>query len=228
MEPLTFGRIQIAVPDLNEPDLHLSRVQSLEADRGTVQDFHYADTELRALDLADTQLVTGLISNLSVARVQFQAVNLHAVELEACDLGSARWADSKLTRVSFRNCKIMGAALDGLTLDDVLFEKCKLDYTAFTKFRATGSVVFSGCSLTEASFTECDLTDAVVRDCTLRDTEFNPGRYQRLDLRDNDLSNVRGAASLGRVLIDRAQQVELGQALTAELDVTYGDDLDTP
>ncbi|MEU2852390.1 pentapeptide repeat-containing protein [Streptomyces syringium] len=228
MEPLTFGRVQITVPDLNEPGLYLSRVQSLEADHSTIQDFRYADTELRALDLANTQLITGLITNLNAARVQLQAVNLHAVEVDTCDLGTARWTDSKLTRAAFRNCKIMGAVLDGLTLDEVLFEKCKLDYTAFTKVRATGPVVFSGCSLAEASFTGCDLADVVVRDCTLRGTEFNPGRYQRLDLRDNDLSSVRGVASLGRVLIDRAQQVELGQALTAELEVTYGNDLGTP
>ncbi|MEU5428505.1 pentapeptide repeat-containing protein [Streptomyces olivoreticuli] len=228
MEPLTFGRVQITLPEFSEPGLYLSRIQSLEAGRGTVQDFHYADADLRALDLADTQLITGRITNLRTARVQFQAVNLHSVEVDACDLGSAQWTESKLTRVVFRNCKIMGAALDGLTLDDVLFEKCKLDYTAFSKVRATGPVVFFGCSLPEASFTDCDLADAVMRDCTLRDTEFVRGRYQHLDLRGNDLSTVRGVAALSCVLIDHAQQADLGQALVTELDVTYGDDPDSP
>lgn len=225
MDTRTFGRVQLTLPDLHEPGLYLSRVQRLESQRGTVQDFHYTDVDLRDLDLSDTQLITGRITQVRAVRVQLQAVNLHSVEIDTCDWGSAHCAEGKLTRVVFRNCKIMGAALEGLVLDDVLFENCKFDYTTFTKIRATGAVVFSGCSLSEASFTDCNLTNAVVSDCTLRATEFGPGRYQRLDLRGNDLSGVRGVASLGRVLIDRAQVAELAQALVTELDVTYGEDL---
>ncbi|WP_058045785.1 pentapeptide repeat-containing protein [Streptomyces roseifaciens] len=226
MDHLLFGRARIVVPDLAEPGLYLHRVQSLERAHGSVQDFHYADADLRDLDHADVQLITGRITNLHTARLRLERVNLHSVEIDACDLGSARWTESKLTRVVFRHCKLLGAALDGLTLDHVLFESCKLDFTAFTKVRAVGPTVFSRCSLSEATFTDCDLSDAVLSDCTLRNTEFNPGRYQRLDLRGNDLSAVRGAASLSRVVIDRSQQTELGQALMAELHVTYSDDLE--
>ncbi|MCF3107106.1 pentapeptide repeat-containing protein [Streptomyces roseoverticillatus] len=224
MESRTFGRIKITPPGLTEPGLYLSRVESLESGRGTVQEFQYADANLRELDLAGTQLITGRITGLRAARVRFEAVNLYGVELDACDLGSAQWTGSKLTRVVLRHCKIMGAALDDLVLDDVLFDRCKLDYTDFTKVRVAGPVAFSGCGLTEASLTDCDLSDAVMRGCTLRDTEFGRGRYQGLDLRDNDLATLRGVASLNRVLIDRAQQDQLAQALMAELDVTYGDD----
>ncbi|MEU1671870.1 pentapeptide repeat-containing protein [Streptomyces roseifaciens] len=226
MNHLTFGRVRIAVPDLTEPGLRLPRVQSLESVRGSVQDFHYADADLRDLDLTGVQLITGRITSLHTARLRLEWADLHSVEIDACDLGSARWTDSKLTRVVFRHCKLMGAALDGLTFDHVLFESCKLDYTAFNKVRAVGPTVFSRCSLSEATFNDCDLSDTVLSDCTLRNTEFNPGRYQRLDLRGNDLSAVRGAASLSRIVIDRSQQAGLGQALVAELDVTYGDDLE--
>ncbi|WP_424889672.1 pentapeptide repeat-containing protein [Streptomyces sp. XH2] len=228
MESRALGRIKITLPDLTEPGLRLSLVESLESGRGTVQEFQYADAHLRELDLAGTRLITGRITGLRAARVRFEAVNLHCVQLDACDLGVARWTGGKLTRVAFRNCKIMGAVLDDLVLEHVLFDRCKLDYTAFTKVRAAGPVAFSECGLTEASLTDCDLSDAVMRDCTLRDTEFGRGRYRGLDLRDNDLGALRGVASLNRVLIDRAQQDQLAQALMAELDVTYGDDLNVP
>ncbi|MFI7104165.1 pentapeptide repeat-containing protein [Streptomyces sp. NPDC050161] len=226
MQTRTFGRLQLTLPALDEPGLYLSNVTSLESGRGHVQDFQYTDASLRALDLADTQLITGRITNLRASRVQLQSVNLHAVDFDSCDLGSVQWSESKLSRAVFRNCKIMGADLASLALDDVLFENCKLDYTAFSRIRATGPVVFTGCSLAEASFTGCDLSNTVIRECSLRETEFRSGRYHDLDLRDTDLSTVRGITHLKGITIGRAQQPQLTQALLTELAVTYGDGID--
>ncbi|MEU1422981.1 pentapeptide repeat-containing protein [Kitasatospora sp. NPDC005751] len=223
MDTRTFGRVRVTLPDL--ADGYLSNVTSLENSRGTVQGFHYADADLRDLDLAHAQLITGRIGSLRAARVRLEDVRADSVEFDGCDLGSAQWADSKLSRVVFRNCKIMGANLAGLTLDNVIFENCKLDYSVFEQVRATGPVVFSRCVFSEAVFTGCDLTGAVLEDCTLRATEFGRGVYKDVDLRGNDLSGVRGVANLARVVIDHAQQVDLGRALTVELAVTWGDDL---
>ncbi|MFE2722469.1 pentapeptide repeat-containing protein [Kitasatospora sp. NPDC059327] len=223
METRTFGRVRVTLPGL--ADGYLSNVTSLENSRGTVQDFRYADADLRDLDLAHAQLITGRIGNLRAARVRLEDVRADSVEFDGCDLGSAQWVDSKLSRVVFRNCKIMGANLSGLTLDNVIFESCRLDYSAFEQVRAAGPVAFSRCVLSEATFTGCDLTRAVLEDCTLRAAEFGRGTYKDVDLRGNELSGIRGAANLARVIIDRAQEADLGQALTAELAVTWGDDL---
>ncbi|SOB81658.1 pentapeptide repeat-containing protein [Streptomyces sp. 1331.2] len=222
----TFGRVTVTLPRLDEPGLYLSNVTSLDSARGIVQDFQYGDTELRDLDLTDTSLITGRVSGLRADRVQFDKVRLDSVEFDTCDLATARISDSKLSRAVFRNCKIMGANLTGLTLDNVLFENCKLDYAGFEQVRATGPVAFSKCVLTEASFTGCDLGGTVLDACALRLAEFGRGKYQGLDLRGNDLTSLRGVANLARVIIDRAQQAELAEALIAELDVTFGDTLD--
>ncbi|MDI3420397.1 pentapeptide repeat-containing protein [Streptomyces luteolus] len=228
MDSRTIGRITLNLPDLSGPGLYLSNVQSLEGGRGVLQDFHYTGAELRSLDLADAQLVTGRISGLRAGRVQMEQLRLHSVEFDSCDLGSATWSESKLSRVAFRQCKLMGATLSDLTLDHVLFDGCRLDYATLEAVRATGPVAFSNCILTEVSLTGCDLTDAVLDSCTLRLTEFGKGRYKGLDLRGNDLSSVRGVAHLAKVVIDHSQQADLAQALITDLDVTYGEDLDHP
>ncbi|MGW6407833.1 pentapeptide repeat-containing protein [Streptomyces vinaceus] len=220
----TFGRTTITLPELDEPGLYLSNVDSLDSTRGTVQDFAYGDADLRSLDLAEAQLVTGRIAGIRAKRVEFEQVNIHGVEIGDSEFGSARWTESKLTRVHVRDCKLMGAALDGLVLDDVLFEGCKFDFAAFEKIRVTGPVAFIGCVLTEASFTDCDLSDVVFTDCTLRLTEFGTGRYRNTDLRENDLSAIRGVAHLAKVRIDPGQQSDLAEALVSELDITIGDD----
>ncbi|GHH70707.1 hypothetical protein GCM10018793_05160 [Streptomyces sulfonofaciens] len=120
----------------------------------------------------------------------------------------------------------MGARMEDVILDNVLFERCKLDYSTLTGVRAAGPVIFSQCSLRETTFTTTDLGRALFDACNLRQAEFDGGRYRGLDLRGNDLSQLRGIASLKQVIIERAQTLQLAEALAAELDVTYGEDLD--
>ncbi|WP_405979050.1 pentapeptide repeat-containing protein [Streptomyces sp. NBC_00158] len=220
----TFGRITVATPDLDEPGLYLTNVDTLDSPRGTIQDFTYGDADLRSLDLVDAQLITGRVTGLRSRSVGLESLNLHAVEITGSDLGSARWSDSKLTRVLVRECKLMGAALERLVLDNVLFEGCRFDYATFERVRATGPVAFVGCSFTEAAFTDCDFSGAVFTDCTLRLTEFGVGRYRDTDLRGNDLSAVRGVANLSKVRIGPGQEAELAEALVNDLDVSIGDD----
>ncbi|MFD7861342.1 hypothetical protein [Streptomyces sp. NPDC059783] len=66
----------------------------------------------------------------------------------------------------------------------------------------------------------------VRRACDLRLTEFDGGKYRGLDLRGNTLSQLRGLGSLKQIVIDQAQTLQLAEALAAELDVTFGEDLD--
>ncbi|WP_236240516.1 pentapeptide repeat-containing protein [Streptomyces sp. CC228A] len=223
MASRTFGHVTVTTPDLDEPGLYLSQVDTLDSPRGIVQDFSYGNADLRALNLRDAQLITGRITGVQAKHVELEAVTLHGVEISGAHLGTARWSGSKLTRVHLRDNKLMGAALDGVVLDDVLFENCKLDFATFRKVRATGPLAFVGCVLTEATFTDCDLSAAVFRGCTLRLTEFGTGRYRDTDLRENDLSALRGISNLTKVRIDPGQQADLTEALMAELDITLGD-----
>lgn len=224
MTARTFGNVTVTTPELDEPGLYLRAVDTLDSPRGTVQDFAFGEADLRSLDLTDTQLITGRITGLRSKRVEFESLNLHGVEITGSDLGSAHWNASKLTRVHIRDTKLMGAALEGLVLDDVLFEGCKFDYATFEKVRATGPVAFIGCVLTEATFTDCDLSDVVFSDCQFRLTAFGAGRYRDTDLRENDLSQIRGVTNLAKVRIDPGQQAHLAEALVNELDITIGDD----
>ncbi|MFE2128650.1 pentapeptide repeat-containing protein [Streptomyces amritsarensis] len=224
MTTRTFGHVTITLPELGDSGRYLSRVDTLDNPRGVVQDFTYGDADLRTLELTDTRLTTGRITGLHTKQAEFEALTLHRVEITGSDLGPARWSDSKFTRVHVQDSKLMGAALDGLVLDDVLFEKCRFDYATFENLRAAGPVVFVGCTFAEAAFTSCDLTDVMFSDCTLTLTEFGTGRYRGTDLRGNDLRTVRGITNLAKIRIDHDQQIQLAEALVNELDITLGDD----
>ncbi|MFD7509376.1 pentapeptide repeat-containing protein [Streptomyces sp. NPDC059853] len=225
METRTIRRTSVTLPELDRPDLYLSHVTSLEGGRGRLEEFHYAGGDLRDLDLADTHLLDGRVTGLKARRVQLEKIRVDAVEFAGCDLSSLRWADSRVSRTVFRDCRLMGAALEGVTLDHVLFESCKIDYGTFTRVRAVGPVIFVNCSLREVTFTAADLGAALIDDCDLRLTAFEGGKYRGLDLRGNDLSQVRGLSSLRGIVIDHSQASQLTEALTAELDITFGEDL---
>ncbi|MFE4176881.1 pentapeptide repeat-containing protein [Streptomyces sp. NPDC056909] len=225
MDTRTIRRTSVTLPTLNEPGLYLSDVTSLGGGRGQVTRFHYAEADLRDLDLADTHLLDGRITGVKARRTRLEKLRVDSVDFTGCDLSSLRWTDSRISRAVFRDCKLMGATLEDVTLDNVLFENCKLDYGTFARVRAAGPVIFARCSLRETAFVAADLGAALIDDSDLRLTEFDGGKYRGLDLRGNDLSQVRGLNSLKQIVIDRAQSLQLAEALTAELDVTFGEDL---
>ncbi len=130
----------------------------------------------------------------------------------------------KLSRTRFDGCRLLGARFENVAMDHVVFSDCRLDYALLERVRATGPVLFVRCSLREAEFRGCDLARSLFDDCDLGLTDFGPGGYRGCDLRGNDLSGIRGAHHLSRVVIDRAQLIQLAEALAADLEVSFGDD----
>ncbi|WP_416873479.1 pentapeptide repeat-containing protein [Kitasatospora sp. SC0581] len=219
-----YGRTTITLPDLDD-DPYLGVIASPPRPGSTVTEFRYTDQDIRDLDLTEADLRNGILHNVSTQRTTIENVRFSSVQITACDLGALHLSGSKASRTLFRGCRLMGSAITGAVLDNVLFENCRLDYATFDRIRASGPLVFDRCVLTEAAFTGCDLTDVVLRDCTLLATAFGTGTYKGLDLSGSDLSAVRGVGNLREAVVSRAQQLQITDALLAELNVTYSEDL---
>lgn len=223
-----MGRIKIRHTSVDLPgfdeDTVLEPVSSLGPDTRLVCDFEFGDATLAALDLAEARVLHGKIRGLRAERATITATRVDSVEFTGCDLSSLRWTGGKISHVLFDACKLLGARFEGVTVEHVVFTGCKLDYAVFDQIRATGPVAFARCSLREAALVGCSLTGSLFDDCDLRPTDFGPGNYRGCDLRDNDLSALTGASNLRRVIIDRVQTMQLGEALAAELEMTFGDD----
>jgi uncharacterized protein YjbI with pentapeptide repeats len=111
-------------------------------------------------------------------------------------------------------------------LENVVFEHCKLDYATLTNVSARGPVILRECSLSSATLTGCDLSHSALEGCSLTGTEFAHGTYRGMDLRGNDLSALSRVGNLKNIIIDHGQSYELAAALAADLEVTFGDDLE--
>lgn len=222
MDRLTIRNTVAELPFF-DPDTELTPTDSLDS-KDMTSAFIYEGAHLRSLDLNAVKLITGRVRDVHAARAEFTGVRMDSVEFSGCDFSSLSWTDSKLTRVRFTNCKMLGAELTGLTLDNVVFANCKLDYAALNSIKASGPVVFFGCSLAEAELESCDLSTTAFDGCSLRLTEFGRGTYERCDLRENDLSAVRGVSNLSRVVIDRGQVIQLAEALVTDLQIDFRED----
>jgi uncharacterized protein YjbI with pentapeptide repeats len=223
MGQLTIRQTSAELPVLDaEPALE--PLPRLGAGTRLAADFQFADATVDALELTNAQLLHGRIRMLKAGTASIAGTRMDSVEFTGCDLSSLRWQDGKLSRVRFDACRFLAARFQGVTMEHVVFTGCKLDYAVLDQIRAAGPVVFAGCSLREAELTGCSLAGAAFDGCDLRLTGFGAGNYRRCDLRGNDLSALIGAASLEHVIIDRAQTTQLGEALAAQLKMTFGDE----
>lgn len=222
METLTIRDTRVALPSVD--DSELQSVSSIDTIGDPVSYFDYRDQSVRLLELLDGRLHDGRIEKVSTERTHIDGVRLSSVEISDCDLSSLVITDSKLSRVRFTDCRFLGARLSAVTLEEVVFDRCRLDYATFTQVIAKGSVVFIGCTLTEAEFDRCDLGRVAFSDCRLNATNFGPGTYRGVDLRENDLSSILGVVNLRQAVIADRQVIELANALVADLDLTFGED----
>jgi uncharacterized protein YjbI with pentapeptide repeats len=224
MKQLTIRETSAELPVLPE-EAHLGRVESLGAQGAALSRFELAGTRVRALDVKDVHLADGRVRAVRAESAHLKGVTARSVEFAGCELGGLRWTGGKLSRTRFDDCKLLAARFENVTLEHVVFSDCKLDYALLSQVRVTGPVLFIRCSLREAEFRGCDLARSLFDDCDLELADFGPGGYLRCDLRGNDLSAIRGAHHLRRVVIDRAQLPQLAESLAADLEVSFGDDL---
>jgi uncharacterized protein YjbI with pentapeptide repeats len=226
MRQLTIRGASAELPEV-PPEPELTRLNSLAGQRGLVSCFSVTPATsavVSAFNAGNLQLLDGVVSAVRAETAAVSGVSTRSVEVTGCDLGLLRWTGGTISRTRFAGCRLLGARFESVTLDHVIFSDCQLDYAVLDQVRAKGPVLFSGCSLREAEFRGCDLTRALFDDCQLTLTEFGPGRYQGCDLRGNDLSAVLGTQRLQRVTLDQAQVLQLGVALAAELEVSFGDE----
>jgi uncharacterized protein YjbI with pentapeptide repeats len=225
MGQITIRGLSVDLP-ARDADSELDAVPTLGKSAGLISGFEYSGARLPALELTDVTLVTGKVGKVRAEETSITGTQVRSVEFAGCELGSLRWSGGKISRTRFSDCQLVGARFEDITLDHVVFADCKMDYAMLNRIRAAGPVMFTGCSLREAEFADCYLTGALFSRCDLTLADFSSGRYASCDLRDNDLSTVTGIHHLKHVVLDRAQLLQLAEALAAELKVTFGDDLD--
>lgn len=150
-------------------------------------------------------------------RADLAQVSLSRSWLINADLSSIRWEIGAIDRCLFRGCTLVGANLDQLTLKNVIFENCRLDYATLSQLRTTGPTLFIGCSLIEATLHQSSLTAAAFDGCKLAATHFDECDLKGADLRGNNLAAITGITSLRGARLSETQLAGLTEAIAKDL-----------
>ena len=112
------------------------------------------------------------------------------VEFEDCDLSSVRLDGASLSEVTFRRCKLLGVdwstASQSLIGQPLVFEECQLDFGVFQNVKLRGST-FRDCSAREADFVGADIGES-----SFPGTNLERARFGGTRLVDADLEGARG------------------------------------
>jgi uncharacterized protein YjbI with pentapeptide repeats len=168
-----------------------------------------------------------LIGEDRLARAELLRVNLSRSWLINADLSSIRWEAGAIDRCLFRGCTLVGANLNQLTLKNVIFENCRLDYATLSQIRTAGPTLLIGCSLIETTLHQATLTAAAFDNCKLAATHFDECDLRGADLRGNDLAAITGVTSLRGARLEETQLAGLTEAVVRDLhlDLTHRDSL---
>jgi uncharacterized protein YjbI with pentapeptide repeats len=161
------------------------------------------------------------LTRCELHRVMFTGAQLRGLELVDvraidCEFSGALLHEASLRRVELRNCRMAGVVLAQSSLSHVRFVDCKLDGANFRMVQADHFEI-SDCSLVEAEFYQAVLTTSALVGCDLRGSDFSKASIRGLRLGGSKLDGVRGAMSMGGVVVSGDQVLPLAQSLFGEL-----------
>ncbi len=220
MEVVKYRRSEIVLPCI-ENDLDV--VDDLDCDE-PLSDYLYADHQVRHISVSGGRLTGGRILKIEAERATFANVRFNSELIEHCLFISSEWDRCSLSRVVFRDCRILGASFIENKWKNVIFDRCKIEYSVFESIEASTPVAFVDTQFKQVTFTGCNFPKGHMSGCELEQVEFIGGGYTEFDLRGNDLSTIRGAANLDGVFISPTQRQQLAEALVSELNVRYLED----
>jgi uncharacterized protein YjbI with pentapeptide repeats len=156
----------------------------------------HGDAELRMLELHQARLLGGRIQALSTQHARLDDLLVESVKFTGCVLAGFQQHGSKLTRVIFRDTKLLAVHISGTSLHDVVFDRRRLDLATSEDVAATGLLCFTGRTLAEVTFANCSLAGALFDHCQPRETSFGRGSYKDIDLRGNNFAEIAGVTNL--------------------------------
>jgi uncharacterized protein YjbI with pentapeptide repeats len=220
MQVVKYGRSEIVLPHIED---HLDVVDDLDGHE-RLSGYLYADRQVRHISVLGGRLTGGQICRIEADRVTFVDTRFNSGRIDHCLFISSEWSQCRLSRVVFRDCKILGANFSENVWANVVFDNCKIECSEFVSVRSSAPVAFVDTYFKQVTFVGCDFSNGHMSGCELESVEFVSGGYYEFDLRGNDLSTIRGAANLHGVIISPLQRQELAEALISELDLHYLED----
>lgn len=191
--------------------------------RGDLSDITVTSQDWSRIRLEGRNLSGSRLSAVVMAEAHIEDARITNSILQDCDLASSRWTNTKIDRCVLRGCRLTGVQAHQVTLADVIFERCRLDYALLNRLQATGAVAFLDCLMRQTTIEDSKLDNAMFADCTMTDLHLARSRLRGADLRGSQLDTLTGITSLAGVTIDTGQIQQLTHTLLTDLQINVND-----
>ncbi|MCP2336443.1 pentapeptide repeat-containing protein [Actinomadura rupiterrae] len=219
MDVRTIREIKVLLPST---ELDLTATDQPPA-RGDLIGLEARDTDWSRLQLIKRRLIDCRLHTVTLDGLQLEDTRVGNTTFTDCDLSSNRWNTVKIDRCVFTGSRLIGLQASGITMADVVFERCRLDYATLTAIQATGSVAFIDCTLRETIIEDSRLDGIVLADCPMPGTQLTRTRLRDADLRGSNIETLTGTANLTGATLSEDQIPQLTQAYLEELQLTIED-----
>ncbi len=190
---------------------------------GAVWDGVEAGEELDAPGVVpDLDLRECRFTGVDLSGRSFPGLHVRDAVFTRCDLSGAVLDRAVLERVVFDGCRLTGTVLSGATLRDVRLTGCRADLLAL-RMASAKFLLAEDTGLRGADLHEFTGTDVALLGCDLTGADLDRAGLAGAHLHGSVLDDVSGALSLRGARIDADQQIALGAALLAALDVRVTD-----
>ena len=187
------------------------------------EDERVFDTDLAGQVADRVRLTRCELHRVAFTGAQLRGLALVDVLAVDCELSGAFLHEALLQRVELRNCRMTGVVMSQSNLNHVRFVECKLD-EANLRLAQADHVQMSDCSLVDADFYEAALTKSSLDGCDLRGSDFSKASVRGLRLGRSKLDGVRGAMSMGGVVVEGDQVLPLALSLFGDLRIEIQND----
>lgn len=177
----------------------------------------HGKNEVADLDVSGSRLV-----GLRLSGWELSGLHMVDVLLEDCELSGVRIVDGRFTRVELRRCRLSGLVAAGLRARDVVLDDCTASGAAF-RMSTWERCELRDVDLRAADFYSARLPGARLLRCDLRGADFTKAVLPGTSLRHSTLDGIRGAESLGGVIIGSDQVLPLAVPLLSALGIVVDD-----
>lgn len=129
------------------------------------------------------------LEHVMMQRSRLERFECRNVRFEKCDFANLEWLGASFHRVVFSQCKLTGANFSDSFLQDCLFEDCHLELSAFSNVRFK-STAFTNCRLVDSDFLELDWQRLFVRNCDLTGSNWFHTKLNGLDFTSNTFERI--------------------------------------
>lgn len=154
-----------------------------------MEEIYIQDKTFDRTNLAEAPLIKGEYENCIFDHCDFSNNNLSGFrfiecEFTGCNLSLTAINMTTLTKIKFKDCKMLGLRFDSCYKLAISFtcDHCRLDHASFYK-TSIQETVFKNSQLKQTDFAECNLTNAIFQHCDLAGAIFDHSILEKTDFR---------------------------------------------